>query len=260
MDIKSLRKTALLALAAISLSVISVTAWAQAQNPAIDPIAVQTLQRMTTFMAGLEKFSVHTENTLEETLANGQRIDLDISASMLVRRPNKLLAERVGEETGQIFYYDGDALTMFIETPSEAVYASLPAPGTIEEMVDLAREELGIVLPVSDLVYRNAQSILMKGVTSAVVVGETVIGDMFCTHLAFRRPDMDFQVWVADGTAPLPCKYVVTDTSTAVPLSIVSVMSNWNLSPAAADTVFKYTPTEEATETKFLPLESGSDG
>jgi len=247
----------MLALGVITASVVSVTAWAEAA--AVDPGAVRTLQNMTAYMAKLEKFSVHTENTIEEVLDNGQRIDLDVSASMLIRRPNKVLAERVGEETEQVFYYDGEMLTMYIGTPDEAVYASIPAPGTIEKMVDVAREELGIVLPVSDLIYRNAQSILMNGVTSAMVVGETVIGEMICTHLAFRRPDIDFQVWVATGAAPLPCKYVVTDTSMDMPLSIVSVMSNWNLAPLAADTVFKYTPTKEATSTTFLPLENGSD-
>ena len=257
MDIKYLTKTTMLALGVIAVSVASVTAWAKA--PAVDPEAVQTLQNMTAYMAKLEKFSVHTENTIEEALANGQRIDLDVSANMLIRRPNKVLAERVGEETEQVFYYDGEMLTMYIGTPYEAVYASIPAPGTIEKMVDVAREELGIVLPVSDLVYRNSQSILMNGVTSATVIGETVIGEMTCTHLAFRRPDIDFQVWVATGAAPLPCKYVVTDTSIDMPLSIVSVMSNWNLAPLAADTVFKYTPTKEATPTTFLPLENGSD-
>ena len=257
MDTKVFKTTTMLVLGVISVSVLAMTAWAKA--PAIDPVAVQTLEKMTSYMANLERFSLHTENTIEETLDNGQRIDLDISASMLVRRPDKLLAERVGEDTEQVFYYDGQSLTMFVSTPAEAVYASIPVPGTIEQMVDVAREQLGIVLPASDLVYRNAQSILMTGVTSATIVGETVIGDMVCTHLAFRRPDMDFQIWVAAGPAPVPCKYVVTDTSMDKPLSIVTVMSNWNLAPHAADTLFKYTPTEEATSTTFLQLDSESD-
>ena len=257
MDRMSLKKTSMLALGIVTVSMFTATTWAEA--PAVDPAAVAKLEEMTSYMAKLEKFSVHTENTLEEMLNSGQRIDLDIAASMLVRRPNKMLAERVGEESEEVFYYDGESLTMFVGTPTEAVYASIPAPGTIEQMVDVAREELGIVLPVSDLVYRNAQSILMANVTSAMVVGETVIGDMICTHLAFRRPNMDFQVWVATGVTPLPCKYVVTDTSLSIPLSIVSVMSDWNLAPLAAETLFKYIPTEGASSTTFLPLESGSD-
>ena len=257
MDRKYVKKAMTLLLILAPVLLLSGPAWAKA--PEINPAAVQTLQKMTSYMAGLEKFSVHTENILEEELVSGQRIDLSVSASLLVRRPDKVLAERVGEETGQIFYYDGKTLTMLVETPAEEIFAQVPAPDSIEKMVDFAREDLGIVLPVSDLIYRNAQSILMAGVTSAMVIGDTVINDVVCTHLAFRRPDMDFQVWVAAGAIPLPCKYVVTDTSLEMPLSITSVMSEWNLAPVAADKLFNYTPDDDAQPTTFLPLESGSD-
>jgi hypothetical protein len=257
MDLKNVRKNVISLLLFTVVSTISAALWAQ--TPAVDPAAVNILHRMTSYVGSLEKFSLHTENTLEEVFDSGQRIDFDIAANMVVKRPNKLFTERVGEETGQAFYYDGETLSMVVESPSEAIYASLPAPGTIEELIDYARESLGIVLPVSDLVYRNAQSILMKGVTSAMYMGETQIGDMNCSHLAFRRPDIDFQVWVSTGDQPLPCKYVVTDTSTPALVSIVTVMSHWQLTPAAADEAFLYVPTEGAKSTVFLPLESGSD-
>ena len=258
MDIKNLRKTTLLTLGTITVSVFSAMVWAQA--PAVDPAAVHTLQKMTAYMAGLEKFSVHTQNTLEETSDAGQRIDFDMSANVVVRRPNKLHAERVGEMAEQqSFYYDGETLTMHVRTRADTVYATMPAPGTIEELIDFSREDLGIILPVSDLVYRNAQSILMNGVTSAMVVGESRIGEMTCSHLAFRRPDVDFQIWVSSGDLPLPCKYVVTDISTPAMVSIVTVMSDWNTAPAAPDSQFQYTPPEEAQVVEFLPLKSGSD-
>jgi len=254
MDIKNVRKSVMLALLFTMVSTFSVASWAQ--STAVDPYAVYTLHKMTAYVGGLEKFSLHTENTLEEVFDSGQRIDFDISANMIVKRPNKLYSERVGEETGQAFFYDGATLTMLVESPSEVIYASLPAPGTIEELIDYARESLGIVLPVSDLVYRNAQSILMDGVTSAMYMGETQIGEMTCSHLAFRRADIDFQVWVSTGEQPLPCKYVVTDTSTPALVSIVTVMSDWHVTPTAADNAFLYVPSEEAKPTVFLPLEN----
>lgn len=257
MDMINPRKSVSFAMVAIVFSICSVASWAKA--PAIDPAAVETLKSMTSYMSTLQKFSVHTDNTLESLLDNEQRIDFDISAGMVIRRPNKIRAERVGEETEQSFFYDGESLTMHVETNAGIMYASVPAPATIEELIDFAREDLGIILPVSDLVYRNAQSIIMKGVTSAMVVGETVIGDMACRHLAFRRPDIDIQVWVATDGAPLPCKYVVTDTSSPANVSIVSVMSDWNLSPVATDAMFRYIPAEQAKSIPFLPLDSGSD-
>jgi len=247
---------ALLALGALALSA-GAPAVIGAQVPAVDPDAVDTLKRMTDFVSGLQQFSVHTENTVEDQLASGQRVDFDFAANVTVRRPNKLHAERTGELVSQDFYYDGKTLTLY--NPLDRVYATQPAPGTIEQMLDYAREDLGVIVLAADLVYRNAFAILMQDVTAAVVVGKANIGGVTCDHLAFSRPDVDFQVWVTEGDRSQPCKYVVTDTSTPALVSTVTVMSNWNLDPEAPDTAFEFDPPEGAQAISFMPLEKTSD-
>jgi len=163
----------LLVVAAFAISLSAPTVFGK-EAPAVDPDAVDTLKRMTDFVSGLKEFSVHTENTYEDQLDSGQRVDLDVAANVTVRRPNKIHAERSGELVSQDFYYDGKTLTLF--NPSDGVYASQPAPGTIEELLDYAREDLGVFVPASDLVYRNAFDILMQDVTSAVAIGKVSIG------------------------------------------------------------------------------------
>ena len=224
----------------------------RAQTPAVDPAATQILKRMTDYLGGLQKFSVHTQNTLEDELDSGHRVDFDVSASVIVSRPNKLFAERKGDLIDQIFYYDGKTLTLY--NPSDKVYATESAPGTIEEMLDFARESLGLVVPVADLVYRNAFPLLMQDVTLAVVVGKAVIGGVKCDHLLFSRPGVDFQVWVADAGQPLPCKYVVTDTGTPAGLSVTTIMSDWNVAPTVSDARFTFVPPPGTKQITFLPL------
>jgi len=231
-------------------------AGAHVQAAGVDPAATRILQRMTDYLDGLKQFSVHTQNTLEDLLDSGQRIDTDISASVIVSRPNRLRAERRGELLDQVFYYDGKTLTLY--NPSDKVSASEPAPGTIEEMLEFARESLGLIIPSADLVYRNAFPLLMQGVTSATVVGKAVIDGVKCDHLAFSRPDVDFQVWVADGERPLPCKYVVTDKSTPALMSISTVMSDWNVAPAVTDASFTFVPPEGIMAITFMPLDPSS--
>jgi hypothetical protein len=224
----------------------------QAQAPAVDPAATRTLKRMTDYLGGLQKFSVHTRNTLEDELESGHRIDIDVSASVLVSRPNKLFAERKGDLIDQMFYYNGKTLTLY--NPNDNVYATESAPGTIEETLDFARESLGLTVPVADLVYRNAFPLLMQDVNLAVVVGKAVIGGVECDHLLFSRPGVDFQVWVADSGNPLPYKYVVTDTGTPARLSISSVMSDWNVAPTTTDSRFSFVPPPGTKQITFLPL------
>jgi hypothetical protein len=236
---------------------VTVSTDARAQAPAGDPAAVQILKRMTDYVGSLQQFSVHTQNTLEDVLDSGQRVDCDVSASVLVSRPNKLRAERQGAMLEQIFNYDGKTLTLY--NPSDKVYSTKPAPGTIEEMLDFAREELGFVIPASDLVYRYAFPLMMQQVTSAKVIGKAVINGVKSDHLLFSRPGVDFQVWVADSDKPLPIKYVVTDTTTPELVSTTTVMSDWNVAPAMGDALFTFVPPQGAKQVNFTSFETGSE-
>ena len=248
---KVMKVAASLALATLALSALVATeVWAQTSE--VDPAATQILKRMTDYLGSLKQFSVRTQNTLEDLLDSGQRVDHEISASVLVSRPNKLRAERIGDVVSQVFYYDGKTLTLY--NPSEKVYAKEPAAKTIEQVLDFARESLGFTVPAADLVYRDAFPLLMKDVTFAKLVGKAVIGGVKCDHVLFSRPGVDFQVWVADRGQPLPRKYVVTDTSTPARLSLTTVMSDWNVAPAAADSRFTFVPPQGVKPITFLRL------
>jgi hypothetical protein len=183
---------------------------------------------------------VQTQNTLEDLLDSGHRVDFDVSANVIMSRPNKIRAERKGELIDQIFYYNGKTLTLY--NPTDEVYATEPAPGTFEGLFKFMSESLGFLVPVSDLVYPDAFPLLMRDVTYAAVLGKAFIGGVKCDHLLFSRPGVDFQVWVAASGKPLPYKYVVTDTGTPALLSITTVMSNWNAAPAVGDARFSFGP------------------
>jgi hypothetical protein len=219
----------------------------------VDPTATRILKRMTDYLGSLKQFSVHTQNTVEDLLDSGQRVDFDVSASVIVKRPNKLLTERSGDLVKQLFYYDGKTLTLY--DPSKKVYATVPAPGTLAGMLNYARQSLGLVIPAADLVYPNASELLTQDLISAMVVGKAVIGGVKCDHLLFSRPGVDFQVWVADAGQPLPRKLVVTDTGTPALLSVTTVISDFKAAPAVADARFAFVPPKGAKPITFMLLE-----
>ena len=228
----------------------------QASAPAVDPEAVKLLRGMTDYLSGLKQFSLHVRNAREDMLDSGHRVDFEISAKLIVSRPDKLRSTRVGHLVDQDFYYDGKILTLYNQ--SQKVYAAVAAPVTIEETLDFARESLGIEQPVADLVYRNAFPLLMHEVTLAMVVDKEVIAGVKCNHLLFSRPGVDFQVWVADDGPPLPHKYVVTDTGTPERLSITTMMSDWNTTPAVADAQFTFVSPQGVKKISFMPLDASS--
>ncbi len=211
---------------------------------------------MTDYLGGLKQFSVVALNMREDLLESGHRVDFEASSKVIVSRPNKLQVERKGDLADQIFYYDGKTLTLY--NPSDKVYASMPAPPTIEEMLDFGRESLGLTYPISDLVYRNAFPLLMQDVTLALTIGKEVIGGVKCEHLLFSRPGVDFQVWIPDSGAPLPRKYVVTDTGTPELLSITTLLSDWDVAPAVVDSQFTFVPPKGTKAITFMKSSDGS--
>ena len=245
------RAATLLGLTSLVLVAVAPGA-ARAQAPGMDPRAVKLLHGMTTYLGGLKQFSVDTQNTVEDVLDSGQKIQYDIAASGIVQRPNMMRAERKGDLVNQIWYYDGKMLTLYNVT--DKYYATVPAPGTIEEMLDFARESLGLIAPASDLLYRNAFPLLMKAVTTGMVVGKAAIGGVRCDHLAFSGPRVDFQVWIPEAGKPLPRKYVVTDKSVPAQPEYMVLMNNWNVAPNLSEARFTFVPPPGARRTEFMKL------
>ena len=238
----------------VLILLVNVSTDARAQAPAVDPVAVQTLKRMTDFLDGLQRFSVNTQSIIEEMHSSGHRVDYDLLANVTVKRPNKMRAQRTGELMNQRFLYDGKTLTVY--DPTKKVYATKTGLDTIEEMITFARETAGVLLPAADLLYRNAFPLLMQDVTLAVVVGKGVVGGVRCDHLLFSRPEVDFQVWVSEGKQPWPRKYVVTETATPSKLALTTFLSNWNTAPPVDDAQFKFVPPKGTQATTFLQLET----
>jgi hypothetical protein len=253
--VNSRTAAALLALGALALSATFSTA-VQAQAPAVDPAATQILKRMTDYLDGLQRFSVKTQNVLEDLLDSGQRIDEHMTATVTVSRPDKLRAERTGDVVSQVFYYNGKTLTLY--DPAHKVYATLDAPSTVERMLDFARDSLGLLIPAGDLVYRNSYSLLMQDVTAGILVGPAVVGGVKCNQVAFSRPGVDFQLWIPESGAPLPRKFAVTDTGTPARLTISVLMSDWNTAPPVPDSLFTFAPPQGAQPITFMRLDDSS--
>ena len=230
---------------------------AKAQSVWVDPAAMKQLETTLDFLGKLDKFSVHTLNTFEEILDPGQKVQMDFAATLTLQRPAQLRVERHGEAVNQVLYYDGKVLTLY-DTVSN-YYAQAAAPGSIEAMLDFARLSLGLEAPLSDLLYRDVFPLLVQDVYSARVLGNVDVGGERCVHLAFSRPDVDFQIWVAAGGKPLPCKYVVTDKNSFGQPSYSVVMRDWNLSPDTGASTFGFSAPKGSVSTDFMLLDANGN-
>jgi len=104
--------------------------------------------------------------------------------------------------------FDGKTLSMLGK--DENVYVQVETPGTIEQLTDFLRDKFHKPLPGADLLSPNVYDVLMADVTDVKDLGSGVIGGTECDHLAFRTKEVDWQIWIAQGARPYPCRYVIT--------------------------------------------------
>lgn len=235
------------------LTVLLLPCAALGQSKSVAPEAEDLLKTAMSYLATQKRFSVDTRSTIEVVLDSGQKLQFDHAATLSVQRPDKLRAERVGDLVDQVFTYDGKSLTLY--NPGDNVFATVAAPGSIEEMMDFARKSLDIVAPAGDLVYRDAFEILMADTTAGFVVGKSVVEGVRCDHLAFRGPEVDWQIWIQEGDKPLPRKLVITTKDVAGMPQFAVVMTDWELAPSFTEAAFAFTPPPGAIAVEFIPLD-----
>jgi len=222
-----------------------------AQPAGVEPRADAVLRSMTTYLSGLKKFSVTTENTLEVVSTEGQKIQFTAPATMTVARPNKLVAQRRGDIVDQMMYYDGKSLTLY--NPASQHYATVPAPATLDAMLDLASERLDLVAPGADLIDTRSYARLMQDVKSGVYLGTAVVAGQRCHHLAYRGVDVDWQLWVREGKQPAPCRYVITSKTVAGAPQFAIQVLKWDTAPDVSAARFRFVAPKGAKAIEFLP-------
>src|SRR5262245_13190156 len=241
----------------LALAILTWAAWspvAQAQPKGIDPQGEKLLKRMSEYLASRQQFTLKAEVAFEAVLTSGQKLQYDSPATLVVSRPNKLHAHRKGDLANQEFFYDGKTLTLY--NPRENLYATTAAPATLDEMLDFAREKLDIVAPATELLYKNAAEKMLKESTSGFVVGQSVVGGVKTSHLAFRGAEVDWQIWIEDGDKPLPRKLIISSKKVSGEPEFTVLMRNWDVAPKFTDQEFTFKPPKGAKKVEFLRLTS----
>ena len=127
---------------------------------------------------------------------------------MTLNRPDKLRAVRNGGFADVESLFDGKTLTLFGKTAN--LFGQVDIPGTIDHLVDELRDKYRKPVPGADLLLSDVYDQLMPPVINVKDLGSGVIGGVECDHLAFRTKEVDWQIWIAQGPRPYPCRYVIT--------------------------------------------------
>lgn len=172
--------------------------------------AKSMLKAMSDYLAAQTAISFAYDTNLEVVTKDHQKLLLASSGAMSLTRPDKFRASRHGGFANVEMVFDGKTLTLLGKDAN--LYTQVDIPGTLDHLVDELRDKYQRPVPGADLLLSNVNEELMRDVTDAKDLGSGVIGGTECDHLAFRAKEVDWQIWIAQGDRPYPCRYVITSS------------------------------------------------
>jgi hypothetical protein len=204
---------------------------------------------MGEYLGTLRAFAVHAETTTDVVLAAGAKVQYDGWFDLTVRWPDRLRVsfQRDGKNA-QEYFYDGKSLTVWIKDRN--MWASIPAPGTIAELIDLVQAKYDVEIPLADFLLDAARKQILEKVTAGIVIGPSRVRGVETDHFGFHQADVDWQIWISRGDPPLPRKYLIT-TLGEPSQPQHSEFLTWDLSPKLDDGTFTFVPPAGAQRIVF---------
>jgi hypothetical protein len=227
-------------------------------SPVIEPKAMDALQKMGGFLRTLKAYEVSFKVSKDEVLDSGQKVMVDGTSELTVQTPDRFhFSTKIDEAHRDLqFFYDGKNFTIYGNT--NKFYASVAAPSTIHDLLDVAQERYDVDLPFRDLFSWGTDRADVDAIETAIYIGPTKINDVPCDHYAFRNVDVDWQIWIQQGDIPLPRKLVITTIQEEQQPQYVSNM-NWNLSPKIKSKSFTFVPPKDAHKIEFAVVEVATE-
>jgi hypothetical protein len=166
------------------------------------------LKAMADYLEAQKVISLSYDSVFEVVTKEKQKLQLATSGTVVLNRPDKLHTTRKSGFSDTEMVFDGKTLSILGK--GQNAYVQTEVPGTVDNLIDQLRDKFHRQLPGADLLQSGVYDALMTDVTDVKDLGSGVIGGVECDHLAFRAKDTDWQIWIAQGPKPYPCRYVIT--------------------------------------------------
>jgi hypothetical protein len=216
--------------------------------------AKSLLKAMSDYLAAQKAISFGYDTNLEVVTKDHQKLLLASTGTIELIRPNKIRARRAGGFANVELIFDGQTLTLLGKDAN--LYSQVDVPGTLDYLVDQLRDTYHKPVPGADLLLSNVYDQLMPNVVDVKDLGSGIIGGIECDHLAFRAKEVDWQIWIAQGDRPYPCRYVITSKFMKGEPQYSIQIRDWKAGDEVAATDFSF---KNPTDAKKVDLKNVAD-
>lgn len=218
--------------------------------------AVEILRAMSDYLSAQDSFGFEYDSTLEIVTTDDQKLGIASSGQLNLARPNKLHATRTGGYSDVEIGFDGSSFVAIGRNAGLAVKQDFT--GSIDDLFNELRTRQALPFPAADLLYANSFDILMEDVVDIKDLGVGVVGGQLCDHLAFRTQEVDWQIWIAHGETPYPCRFEISQRTLSQAPGYRIDLKNWQDDVMADADIFQLTIPDTVKLVEFVDFDAAA--
>jgi len=111
-------------------------------------------------------------------------------------------------------------------------------------------------MPLEDLVVSDPYQNVIHRISSGTDIGPVTVLGVPCEHLAFSLEKVDWQIWIEQGTVPVPRKIVITYKDEEGSPEYTAILSHWDFQTQLPDAVFSFEPAKDVTKIDVAGIKS----
>ena len=203
----------------------------------------QILRQMSQKLGQAKTLSFKVERKLDAALVEGRDIAENALIEISVSRPNKFVAKSDSKDNVRHLYFDGQNVSIYDETMK--LYATVPVPGSIDEVVAKVDEKYGFTPPLVEFILSDSYGALGRHINSKSYNGKESVDGVECHRVKLGGEVADSELWI--GTADLlPRRLVAAFKDREGSPKLEANFSSWDLAAAHDDKIFAFVAPKDA--------------
>jgi hypothetical protein len=195
------------------------------------------LRQMSDTLKNAKAFSVTVDEAHQRVRRNGEKLPYKLKRDVIVRRPDRLWSHTTGSDDRDVrVMYDGKSLTVVGDR--QKVYATIGAPATLDETLDLISERYDLRVAVADFLYSAPYDSFDASDATGGWARRVTVDGRECEEMSYVMKAVDVTLSVTAAAPVLPCRARITYKAEPGQPVTTLVFYNWNLQAAAPDSQF----------------------
>lgn len=225
-------------------------------QPPLEAEAMAILKQSADYLKRQPSYEFAAQIAFDDVMVPDFKVQYQARYKAWVQRPDHVRVDYDGDRRNVSFYYDGKMFTLLDQQAK--VFSSLPAPASMDATLAQVQSKYDVVLPLDDFLSSDPYKSMSGKINTAYYLGKSSVAGVQTRHLVFRQADIDWQIWVEDGTQPLPRKLVITYKNLPGSPQYTAIFTAWQFKPIA-NSVFSFVPPAQASSIESIPMSTQSE-